>query len=253
MDIIVSADGPVAALRLNRPDKKNAITSAMYGALADALEAAAGDDGVRAATLLGSGGVFTSGNDLGDFMQAPPLDMDQPVFRFLRAISSFPKPLVAGVDGLAVGVGTTLLLHCDLVLATPGAAFSLPFVDLALVPEAASSLLLPRLIGPQRAAKHLMLCDQFDSAAALGYGLVAEIVDAEKLEARVSETALRLAAKPPEAVRLTKRLLRQEGGTVAGRIAEEAALFAERLKSAEAAEAFRAFFEKRPPDFTRGG
>lgn len=247
--ILVSSKGPVTQIRLNRPDKKNAITAAMYSALADALNAAAADDGVRAVTILAEGDIFTAGNDLNDFLAAPPLDMDQPVFRFLTAISTFPKVLIAGVAGAAVGVGTTLLLHCDLVVAAPQARFTLPFVDLALVPEAASSLLLPRLIGPQRATKHLILGDPIDSETALSYGLVTEIAPEEELEARVQEIARRIAAKPPEAVQLTKALLKAENEPVAARIAREADAFASRLTSAEAREAFTAFFEKRPPNF----
>jgi len=247
--ILVSSHRAVTQLRLNRPEKKNAITAAMYAALADALEAAAADEKVRVVTILANGDIFTAGNDLNDFLQAPPLDMDQPVFRFLRAISTFPKVLIAGVQGSAVGVGTTLLLHCDLVVAAPDAAFSLPFVDLALVPEAASSLLLPRLIGPQRAARHLILGDPTDAPTAFAYGLVTEIAAAGTLEARVEEIARRIAAKPPEAVRLTKSLLKREDEPVADRIAREAEAFASRLTSAEAREAFQAFFEKRPPNF----
>jgi enoyl-CoA hydratase/carnithine racemase len=171
------------------------------------------------------------------------------VFRFLRAISTFPKVLVAGVQGAAVGVGTTLLLHCDLVVAAPDAVFSLPFVDLALVPEAASSLLLPRLIGPQRAARHLILTDPIDAEAALAYGFVTQIAPEGGLEARVREIADRIAAKPPEAVRLTKSLLKAADEPVDARIAREAQAFASRLTSAEAREAFQAFFEKRPPNF----
>lgn len=248
-EIIVTSKGAIAELRLDRPGKKNAITAAMYSALADALDAAAADDRIRVVTILGSGGAFTAGNDLNDFLQAPPLDIDQPVFRFLRAISRFPKVLVAGVEGVAVGVGTTLLLHCDLVVAAPDAAFSMPFVDLALVPEAASSLLLPRLIGHQRSANHLILGDPIDAAAALAYGLVTEIAPAAELEARVAAIAERIAAKPPEAVRMTKALLKSGDEAVEARIAREAEAFATRLTSSEAREAFQAFFERRAPDF----
>jgi enoyl-CoA hydratase/carnithine racemase len=250
-EILATPSGPILELRLNRPDKKNAITAAMYAALADLLNGAAQDPSVRAVTIFGSGGTFTSGNDLNDFRHNPPLDLDQPVFRFLEAISTFPKILIAGVAGQAVGVGTTMLLHCDLVVAAPNASFSLPFVDLGLVPEAASSLLLPALIGRHRAAKHLILGDPFDADTALGYGMVSEIVAEEALEARVRAMAERIAAKPPEAVRLTKKLIGQDPAAIAARIAEEGELFAGRLKSAEAAEAFAAFFEKRPPDFSR--
>jgi enoyl-CoA hydratase/carnithine racemase len=247
-EILVTPSGAILELRLNRPDKKNAITAAMYAALADALTAAADDPQIRVVTILGREGTFTSGNDLRDFQQSPPLDPGQPVFRFLSAISSFPKILVAGVDGAAIGVGTTMLLHCDLVLSAPSAIFSMPFVDLALVPEAASSLLLPQLIGPQRAAKHLILGEPFDAETALRYGLVTDVV-AGDLEARVRSVADRIAAKPPEAVRLTKRLIRSNQAAVQARIDEEAQLFAARLTSAEAAEAFAAFFEKRAPNF----
>lgn len=250
-EILTIASGPVLQLRLNRADKKNAITAAMYAALADGLNAAAEDNSVRVVTIIGNGGTFTSGNDLNDFRNNPPRGPDQPVFRFLAAISSFPKIIVAGVAGAAVGVGTTMLLHCDLVVAAPEAIFSLPFVDLGLVPEAASSLLLPALIGRQRAAKHLVLGDPFDAQTALAYGLVSEIAAEDDLEARVGEIARRIAAKPPEAVRLTKKLIRQDPSAVRARIAEESELFSARLKSPEAAEAFAAFFEKRPPDFSR--
>jgi enoyl-CoA hydratase/carnithine racemase len=248
-EILQTILGPVMELRLNRPDKKNAITSAMYAALADALHAAAADPAVRVVTIRSNGDIFTAGNDLKDFQQVPPLDLDQPVFRFLNALSTFPKVVIAGVSGAAVGIGTTLLLHCDLVLAGPDAIFSMPFADLGLVPEAASSLLLPMLIGRQRAGKHLILGDPFDARTALDYGLVTEIVEGDQLDQRVSKLAQRIAAKPPEAVRLTKRLIAGDTGAVTARIAEEGELFAERLKSREAAEAFAAFFEKRAPDF----
>ncbi len=249
-EIIAIEAGPVLELRFNRPDKKNAITAAMYGALADQLKAAAANDTVRVVTLAGAGGIFTAGNDLKDFQQSRPSG-PLPVHRFLEAISTFPKILVAGVAGAAVGVGTTMLLHCDLVIAAPSALFSLPFVDLGLVPEAASSLLLPALIGRQRAARHLILADPFDAEAALANGLVTEIVAEADLDARVRSVAERIAAKPPEAVRLTKKLMAADPAAVRERMAQEGELFAERLKSAEAAEAFAAFFEKRRPDFSR--
>lgn len=249
MEITVTTDGPMMDVRLNRPAKKNAITVAMYAALADAFEQAATDPVVRVVTISGSGGVFTAGNDIGDFIAVRPGGEDMPVFRFLRAIAACPKVVIAGVEGLAIGIGTTMLLHCDLVLATADTIFSTPFVDLGLVPEAASSLLLPRLIGRQRAAKHLLLGDPFDAETALSYGLVTEIVPTEALEARLKATAERIAAKPPEAVRLTKQLMVAADTTVQERMSDEGALFEDRLTSAEAAEAFAAFFEKRPPVF----
>lgn len=250
-EILQTRSGPVLELRFDRPDKKNAITVDMYAALADALRSAAADDAIRVVTLTGSGGSFTAGNDLRDFQQAPGGGGDRPVAHFLQAISTFPKAIVAGVAGPCVGVGTTMLLHCDLVLAAPSALFSLPFVDLGLVPEAGSSLLLPRLIGRQRAAKHLILGEPFDADTALAYGLAAEVVEEGALEERLLATAQRIAAKPPEAVRLTKQLLREDPAAIAERIAEESRLFGERLQSAEAAEAFAAFFRKRGPDFSR--
>ena len=243
--------GAVLELRFNRPDRKNAITGAMYSALAEGLGEAERDESIRVVTIAGSEGSFTAGNDLRDFQQAAPGEAERPVAHFLEAISTFPKIIVAGVAGPAVGVGTTMLLHCDLVLAAPGALFSLPFVDLGLVPEAGSSLLLPRLIGRQRAAKHLILGEPFDAETALGYGLVTEVVAEDALEARLSQVAERIAAKPPEAVRLTKKLLREDPSSVRQRIADESALFGERLQSPEAAEAFAAFFEKRAPNFSR--
>jgi enoyl-CoA hydratase/carnithine racemase len=253
MSVTVQVDGGIMDIRLDRPEKKNAISVAMYGAMADAFERAAAEPDILVVTIAGSQGLFTSGNDLHDFQQARAGGDDMPVFRFLRAIAGCPKVVIAGVAGPAVGIGTTMLLHCDLVLAAPDALFSLPFVDLALVPEAASSLLLPRLIGRQLAARHLILGHPFDAPTAANYGLVTELVaDAAALEERLRQVALRIAAKPPEAVQLTKRLLLAEGGTVAERMAEEGGLFEQRLRSAEAAEAFAAFFEKRAPDFRKG-
>ena len=183
-----------------------------------------------------------------NFTLNPPDRLDEGVRR-LEALLDCDKPVVAAVTGAAIGIGTTMLLHCDLVVAAPSARFSLPFVDLGLVPEAASSLLLPRLIGPQRAVRHLVLGDPFDAETALRYGLVGDIVPEGALEQAVAKMAARIAAKPPEAVRLTKRLLRSESSGVEARIAEEAEAFAGRLRSAEAIEAFTAFFEKRPPYF----
>ncbi|PWG01371.1 enoyl-CoA hydratase-related protein [Sphingosinicella humi] len=244
MEILAATNGPVMDIRLNRSEKKNAITVAMYAALADAIEQAAADEAIRAITISGSGGVFTAGNDIADFMSVRPGGEDMPVFRFLHAIAGCPKVVIAGAQGFAVGIGTTMLLHCDLVLAAPATTFSLPFVDLGLVPEAASSLLLPRLIGRQRAAKHLLLCDPFDAETALDFGLVTEIVPAEALDDRLRATAERIAAKPPEAVRLTKQLMIAPEAAVSERIAAEGALFEDRLASTEAAQAFAAFFAR---------
>ena len=248
-DLDVRRDGGVLHLVLARPAKKNAITRAMYAALTDALGAAASDAGVRAVVLSGAGGVFTAGNDLGDFLLDPPAGPDSPVFRFLRAASTFPKPLVAAVEGPAVGIGTTILLHCDLAYAAPDARFKMPFVDLGLVPEAASSLLLPRVAGPMRAAGWLLFGEAFSADDALAAGLVNEVV--ADPTARALERAHTLAAKPPQAVRLTKALLRRaDADAVQETILVEGAHFTERLASPEAQEAFTAFFEKRAPDFS---
>jgi len=255
MDHILTERGDgVLRIEFNRPEKKNAITAAMYGALAEALVAADADDAVRVVLIHGKPDAFTSGNDLGDFLANPPRDENAPTFRFLRAVSQFGKPLVAAVSGVAVGIGTTLLLHCDLVYAAGGTRFALPFVNLALVPEAASSFLLPRLAGWQRAAELLLLGEPFSDEKAREIGLVNEIVAPEALLDTAMAAARKLAQKPPGALRLTKSLMKQ------GLIAEiglamtrEGKVFAERLNAPEAKEAFNAFLEKRKPDFSRFG
>lgn len=243
------ADG-ILTIAFNRPDKKNALTSAMYAAIADALEAAETDNAVRVVVLTGNGGAFSAGNDLQDFLKNPPQGENSPVFRFLRAISTAAKPLVAAVAGVAIGVGTTMLLHCDLVYAGAGTKLSLPFVNLAVVPEAASSLLLPAMIGHHRAAELLMLGEPFDAETARAYGIVNAVFPDAEVLAEAMKVAARLAAKPPTALRLTKQLMRQGRGDVAGQMAAEGAHFRAQLQSAEAREAMTAFFEKRPPKFS---
>jgi enoyl-CoA hydratase/carnithine racemase len=242
--------GGVLHLVFDRPEKKNALTLAMYEGLTAALASSAADPAVRAVVLSGTGGAFSAGNDLSDFLSDPPSGEDSPVFRFLHAASTFPKPLLAAVEGPAVGIGTTVLLHCDLAWAAPSARFRLPFVDLGLVPEAASSLLLPRAVGPKRAAEWLLLGEAFGAEEAVQAGLVNAVVDGPVAVAM--ERARGLARKPPEAVRLAKALLRRSyTQAVAETIREEGRLFVERLASPEAQEAFSAFLEKRPPDFSR--
>lgn len=242
----------VLCLTLSRPEKKNALTRAMYAALADALDHSAADASVRAVVLTGSEGSFTAGNDLGDFLMDPPTGAGSPVFRFLRAVSTFPKPLLAAVDGPAVGIGTTVLLHCDLAYASPTARFRLPFVDLGLVPEAASSLLLPLAAGPKRAADLLLLGEAFSAEEACVAGLLNEVTP-DPL-ARALERASALAAKPPAALRHTKALLRRgQAAAVQETIAHEGAQFVESLASPEAHEALTAFLEKRAPDFSAFG
>ena len=244
--------GGVAELRFNRPEKKNAILPAMYAAMADGLLAAEADAGVRAILIGGEGGVFTAGNDLSDFLQRPSeVTETPPVRRFMAALSGAEKPVVAAVDGLAIGIGTTLLLHCDLVVASTRARLQTPFVNLGLVPEFASSWLLPARVGPQRAAELLLLAEPIDAKTALAFGLVNRVVEPDELDAAARELASRLAAKPPEALRQSKRLMRADPAEIGRRIDAENEVFARQLRSPEAREAFQAFLEKRAPDFVR--
>lgn len=249
--ILTAVEDRIARVEIARPDKKNALTAEMYAALARALAAADADPSVRAVLVHGAPGCFSAGNDLKDFL-ARPAGSESPAFEFLRRISTLAKPIVAAVAGPAVGIGTTMLLHCDLVFAAPSARFQLPFVSLGLVPEAASSLLLPLTAGYQRAAELLLLGEAFGVEKAAAAGIVNEVVPEEALTARARAAALALAALPPESVRLTKQLLkRPHAAAVAAQMAEEIRLFAERLESPEAKEAFTAFLEKRKPDFSR--
>lgn len=244
------SDG-VLLLSLNRPDRRNAITAEMYGAMADALAEAAADPTARVVVITGEGPHFTSGNDLLDFQEAPPsLDDDSPVIRFLHAIATFPKPLMAAVEGAAVGVGTTLLLHCDLVVVSESAKLRMPFVSLALVPEAGASLLLPRLVGHQKAAELLLLSETLSGAEAHRLGLAARCVpEGEALQAALA-LALRVADQPLGSLILTKDLLRRPlRAELEAVMRAEGALFFERLGTPEAAEAFTAFFERRKPNF----
>ena len=242
----------VLRIAFNRPEKKNAITAAMYRGLADALAAAQSDALVRVALVHGTPGAFTAGNDLQDFLANPPQDESHPGFLFLRALWDFSKPIVAAVSGPAVGIGTTMLLHCDLIYAAPAARFALPFVNLALCPEAGSSYLLSRIAGYPRAAEILLLGEPFSAERALEIGLINAIVAEEQLIEAAAAMAVRLAGKPPASVQATKALMRQ--ALMAGiekAMAAESAVFRERLVSVEAKEAFAAFLEKRSPDFGR--
>ena len=251
--IITGVTDRILQIEIRRPERKNALTAGMYAAMAGALRDAAGDSGVRAVLLHGQPQIFTSGNDIADFMDAATgMGEDRPVFDFLRAISTYPKPIVAGVTGPAIGIGTTLLLHCDLVYAGESARFQLPFVNLALVPEAASTLLLPAMIGYARAAQWLLLGEAFAASEARDYGIVTRVVaDAEALDA-AQAAARQLAAKPPAALRLTKMLMKQPmAQAVARQMHEEVRHFGAQRGSPEAAEAFKAFFEKRAPDFSK--
>ncbi|HTB44256.1 MAG TPA: enoyl-CoA hydratase [Acetobacteraceae bacterium] len=246
--VVVSNTDSVLEIRFNRPEKKNALTRDMYEAVSAAFERADADPAIRAVLLTGTGDTFTSGNDVKDFQGAN--NAPRGGSRFLPALWSLQKPLIAAVNGAAIGVGTTMLLHCDLIVAARSARFVMPFTSLGLVPEAASSLLVPRLLGHQRASAMLLLGEPLDAATACEWGLVNRVVDDAALMDTAREMARRLAALPPQAVRLTKRLIKHGVPDVAGRIQEEIGLFTERLASPEAQEAFAAFMEKRKPDFS---
>ncbi len=244
----------ILRVEIRRPEKKNALTGPMYAALADIFEAAEDDPEVRVVLIHGQPGGFTAGNDLADFLDHPPLGEDPPapVFRFLQAFRTLSKPFVAAVSGVAVGIGTTILLHCDLVYAGASAKFQLPFVNLGLCPEAASSLLLPALAGHVRAAEMLLLGESFDADQAREIGLVnAVLPDASVLDHALAQ-ARKLAAQPSASVRLTKQLMkRAQAALVEQTMLEEGRHFRARLLSPEAKEAFAAFLEKRKPDFSR--
>ena len=251
-DILVHADAGVMTLTFHRVDKKNSITRAMYAALADALEAAVQDASVRVVVLQGDPTVFSAGNDIGDFLQQPPSSHDSPVFRFLRAIASFPKPVIAAVCGPAVGIGTTMLFHCDLVYAGDNAAFSMPFVNLGLCPEAASSLLAPQLLGYHRAAEALLLGEPFMAEAALEVGLVNRVVPPTECNAVAQAQARKLAGKPLSSLVETKRLMKLgQTAPVLERMAIEGDSFGRMLGEPAAREAFTAFMQKRKPDFSQ--
>jgi len=242
----------IRRIELARPEKKNALTADMYAALAAAFESADADADVRVVLIHGAGGAFTSGNDVRDFLELERAPGGSPASGFLRAIAAARKPVVAAVEGPAVGVGTTMLLHFELIFAAPTARFQLPFVPLGLLPEAASSLLLPMLAGYQRAAELLLLGQPFTAEKALAAGIVTEIVPEAELLEYARTAALALAMLPPESVRMTKALMkRASAGAVRERMDEELGLFGERLRSPEAKEALSAFLEKRKPDFSR--
>lgn len=244
----------VLVVRINRPDRKNALTHAMYTALGDAMEQAEADDNVRCVLFTGNEECFTAGNDLGDFASGGlnGAFTETPVGRFLFLLANATKPVVAAVNGPAVGIGTTMLLHCDMVYAGSNTGFQMPFAKLGLCPEGGSSLLLPSWLGRVRAAELLMLGDTFSAEDAHRLGLINRVCDPAGTEAAALETCQRLASQPPAAIRATKKLL--SGPTyqeLSDTMLAEGELFAERLKSPEAAEAFSAFMEKRKPDFSR--
>jgi enoyl-CoA hydratase/carnithine racemase len=256
MSIKTATLNGVATIEIARPEKKNALTAAMYQAMADAIDAAKADSGVRALLITGQPGIFTSGNDLEDFMQRPPGGGSNaeasPVSQFMRALIECDKPVVAAVTGAAIGIGTTMLLHCDLVYVSDEARLAMPFVGLGLVPEFASSLLLPQRIGQARAAEKLLLGDPFTGADAVEMGIANAVLPAGEVANHARRVAERFNALPPGAVRDAKRLLRgPQNEAVLRTIRTEGELFAQRLRSPEAREAFQAFFEKRKPNFSR--
>lgn len=242
----------VLEITINRPERKNALTMAMYSAMAELLNEAADRADVRAVILTGSGGSFTSGNDLTDFLGGSATGEESPVFQFMKALYNFPKPVVAAVNGPAVGIGTTMLLHCDMAFAGDDALFQMPFVDLGLCPEYAASYLLPRILGHVKAAELLLLSKKFGAGEAAQLGICNAAVPAGEALEKARATARELASKAPASVRLSKQLLRK-GTHAAGMevIQEEAGHFMQRLGSEEFKEAATAFMEKRPADFSR--
>ena len=250
MSIKTATLNGVATIEIARPEKKNAITGAMYHAMAAALDAAKADTAVRAVLIAGQPGIFTSGNDIEDFMQRPP--GEPPAFVFMRALMGCDKPVVAAVTGAAIRIGTTVRLHCDFVYVSDEARLAMPFVSLGLVPEFASSLIVPQLMGNVRAAEKLLLGDPFTGADAVECGIANAVLPANEVVNHARRIAERFNALPPGAVRDTKRLMRRARAQLATEtIAVEGELFAERLRSPEAQEAFGAFFQKRKPDFSK--
>jgi len=245
----------VLTIEIARPEKKNALTIDMYAAIAAALRSAVTDAGVRAVLITGQPGIFTSGNDVEDFMQRPPKGEDGAPFQFMKALSTCDKPVVAAVTGAAIGVGTTMLLHCDLVYVADDARLAMPFTSLGLVPEFASSLLLPQLIGRVKAAEKLLLGDPFTGPEAVELGIANAVLPASEVVNHARRMAERFNGLPPEAVRESKKLLRRAGAQgvhdVQEAIAAEAVVFGQRLASPEAREAFSAFLQKRKPDFSQ--
>ena len=252
MTIRTATLNKVLTIEIARPEKKNALTQAMYTAMAEALEAANTDAGVRAVLITGQPGIFTSGNDIDDFMQRPPQGEDTPVARFMRALLDCDQPVVAAVTGAAVGIGTTLLLHCDLVYVSDEARLAMPFVSLGLVPEYASSLVLPALIGHVKASEKLMLGEPFSGSDAVDCGIANAVLPAGEVVNHARRMAERFNALAPGAVADTKRLMRAPlRARIREVMAAEGALFGQRLRSPEATEAFQAFFQKRKPDFSK--
>jgi enoyl-CoA hydratase/carnithine racemase len=252
MDILTSKANGIFTITFNRPNKKNAITAAMYQAMADALKEAESDAEVRAILFTGKPEIFTAGNDLEDFMKNPPQKRNSPVYQFMRNLSQATKPVVAAVSGPAVGIGTTLLMHCDFVYAADNARFSMPFAKLGLCPEFSSSMLLVQIAGYQRAAEKLMLGEAFSAQEACAMGLVNKVLPTAEVFAFAQAQAAKLVALPTSSLKATKRLMKgKQLAAIEAKMEEEGQFFSEMLVSKEAKEAFTAFFEKRKPDFTK--
>jgi len=244
--IRVETAGPVSTIRIDRPEKKNALTASMYDSMSAALRAGEQSDEIRVHVFCGSPGAFTAGNDIKDFLAvAAGGEHGGNALEFLKTLVGVTKPVIAAVDGLAIGIGTTMLLHCDLVFATPRSLFKTPFLDLGLVPEAASSLIAPRLMGAQRAFELLCLGEAFSAERAEAAGLINAVVSVEALEDKAQDAARRLAQKPPQALAQARALMRGDPAEILARIDEESALFAERLKSDEARRAFEGFLGRK--------
>lgn len=252
--IVTELQDHVLTIRLNRPDKKNALTQAMYTAMAEALLKADTDDAVRSILFTGTPDCFCSGNDIQDFLQMPPSSKDAPVARFMLALASARKPVVAALNGPAVGVGTTLLLHVDLAYAGESTRFHMPFVNIGICPEFASSLLLPQMIGHAQAAELVMLAEPFTAQKALECKLINAVLPNDQVLEHARAKAVKLAQQPPQALRTTKALLRRwTSARIEEAILAEADQFMPMLKGPEALEALTAFLQKRKPDFSKFG
>jgi enoyl-CoA hydratase/carnithine racemase len=243
-NVKITRDGAVLCVTFDRPDKKNALNRAMYMAATEALRQASCDRSIGAVVFAGSGGVFTAGNDIADFLEGSAEPGEFPAFTFIKALAACETPLVAAIEGIAIGIGATMMLHCDLVYVAPGTVFRLPFVDLGLVPEAASSLLLPRRVGMAKAHELLLLCEPFDAEEAVRLGLANAVVPACELRGFAIERAGQLATKPRAAIAATRRLMRGDGEEILARIEDEARLFSAAMRSEEACAAFAALLGK---------
>ncbi len=258
-DIEIAVADEIQVIRFTRPDKKNAFTGGMYDAMSAALDRGETDDDIVAHVFIGSGGIFNAGNDINDFIRRAKAGgsaggdegIPTPSLSFIKRLPKVTKPMIAAVDGLAIGIGTTMLFHCDLVYATPTASLRTPFLDLGLVPEAASSLTAVLRMGNARAFELLCLGEPFSAERGKEAGIINAIVPAAELEATALKAARRLAAKPRGALLAARRLMRGDPSALSAQIEAEARVFRERMGSAEAQEAFAAFFEKRPPDFAK--